>query len=691
MGVIEERWEKMFQLATEYYNEFGNLKVRDKSLYKGEKLGTWIYWQRKTFRNSKLSEERTERLNSIGMIWSFDEVWNGFYEKARCFYDEFKTLLVPVNYQYQEVLLGKWISHQRQRYIKGTISDDEIKKLEEIDMIWDASKNNIATSFPEQAIFFYLSQIYEDTINRYNELKFEIDIYIPSIKTGIEYDGFLWHQDRQRDEQKNAKCKKNKIKLIRIREDGCAEIEEDTYCKIFHIQKGYRNLGIVIQALIKYLGNDDIDINIERDNLIITDNYINLYNKRWESMYLLALEHFQNNGNLVGIENKDLNSWIKRQRTRYNSIKNPLIKEQVNKLEEIGMSWDVFNDKWSDSYNLALDYYNKNGNIDVPISYKINNFALGSWVGMQRGGYKNNTLSSERIEKLNAIEMIWDASVDYDELWDIMYQLAKEYFQENGNLQINLRDKYKEKGLGQWINRQRVDYNKNLLPMYKINKLNEINMTWSVFDNKWEEFYNLLEAYFNENNNILVHKDYTIDGKRLGEWLNRQCLNKDKLSKEQILRLDVLGIVWKRKENKWDNMYSLACEYYQENGNLLINTHSSYKGQPLGSWINVQRTHYNNIGKTKENKEFTEDRIEKLEEIGMIWNIAEAQWAINYQTVEEYYKQFGNIDIPSNMEFKTLKIGKWLMNQKSSYRGYKGRRQLTNEEISKLEKLGIKW
>lgn len=47
------------------------------------------------------------------------------------------------------------------------------------------------TSFPEQAIYYYVRRFYTDAINGYREIfdNNELDVYIPSIKVGIEYDG----------------------------------------------------------------------------------------------------------------------------------------------------------------------------------------------------------------------------------------------------------------------------------------------------------------------------------------------------------------------------------------------------------------------------------------------------------------------------------------------------------------------
>lgn len=82
----------------------------------------------------------------------------------------------------------------------------------------------VQTSFPEQATFFYVHKLYSDAINKYKPAflgSMELDIYIPSIRIGIEFDGANWHQsDEQyeRDIRKYKLCQENHVKLIRIKE-----------------------------------------------------------------------------------------------------------------------------------------------------------------------------------------------------------------------------------------------------------------------------------------------------------------------------------------------------------------------------------------------------------------------------------------------------------------------------------------
>lgn len=61
----EPKWLYKFSIAKQYYQEFGNLRIPDKITYKNEKMGSWIYWQRKNYKDGKLSNERIEKLNSI--------------------------------------------------------------------------------------------------------------------------------------------------------------------------------------------------------------------------------------------------------------------------------------------------------------------------------------------------------------------------------------------------------------------------------------------------------------------------------------------------------------------------------------------------------------------------------------------------------------------------------------------------
>lgn len=160
---------------------------------------------------------------------------------------------------------------------------------------------HLQTSFPEQAIYYYMKQVFPDTINRYTELGFEIDVYVPSIKLGIEYDGLRSHFEKQmKDEEKNQKCKNLGIQLIRVREQGLNDVE-DCCCVIRSVKDKY-SMDTVIKRIFKGLGILDFDVDVSRDSIKIRESYKGIVRKNsLAEMYpeIAAEWHPTKNGNLT--------------------------------------------------------------------------------------------------------------------------------------------------------------------------------------------------------------------------------------------------------------------------------------------------------------------------------------------------------------------------------------------------------
>ena len=157
----DEQWDIMYELAKAYHESHGDLFIPDsfKTINgisyneKGLSLGKWISKQRQNLKKGTVSEERIEKLELIGMVWTatlaLDEQWNIMYELAKTYYETYGNLLIPqrfkttngIDYDENGLFLGKWISKQRQNYKKDILSEERIKKLELIGMVWDSRKN----------------------------------------------------------------------------------------------------------------------------------------------------------------------------------------------------------------------------------------------------------------------------------------------------------------------------------------------------------------------------------------------------------------------------------------------------------------------------------------------------------------------------------------------------------------------
>ena len=151
------------------------------------------------------------------------------------------------------------------------------------------------SSFAEQALYFYIKKEYPDALNRYKPEfleRMELDIYIPSINTAIEYDGAPWHKkDKLSSEQKKYRlCNENGIKLIRVREQFADLGSEVADIQFGNNKKLYekKNLENVIIQVIQHLTFkllSQIDVCIKRDEIEILKYSREIDNINFESEY----------------------------------------------------------------------------------------------------------------------------------------------------------------------------------------------------------------------------------------------------------------------------------------------------------------------------------------------------------------------------------------------------------------------
>ncbi len=85
-------------------------------------------------------------------------------------------------------------------------------------------KCNNQSSIPEMRILSELESIFKKVISRKKLHKTEIDIFLPELSIGIEYDGYFYHSQKfDEDFEKNQKLSNLGVELLRIRERGLKE------------------------------------------------------------------------------------------------------------------------------------------------------------------------------------------------------------------------------------------------------------------------------------------------------------------------------------------------------------------------------------------------------------------------------------------------------------------------------------
>ena len=424
----------------------------------------------------------------------------------------------------------------------------------------------------------------------------------------------------------------------------------------------------------------------------------------WNKYYTAAEKYYAEHGDLkvpvsYTVNGLNLGSWISNLRTyRKNGGQSSFINEERTKaLNEIGMIWDVSDTLWERNYKAAKSYYKDHGNLDVPLTYVTKDgIKLGIWLnnirGIHNGKIIGRKLTREQVESLNQIGMLW--SPKFDRAWEKGYVHAKAYYENHGDLKVP--STYKEQDgyrLGAWICNQRD--RKERLSVPRKEMLDEIGMIWEKTDS-WEVRYILAKAYYMEHGNLQVPPKYIAEGVWLNKWLNEQKQiyrgnrNGKILTKEQIARLEEIGIFWEDKSavdkvSVWEQNYTEAKKFYSENGHLNVpNDYLTSDGKKLNAWIIRQRALY-------KTKKLSAEQVARLENIGMVWTPDDA-WEVGFEHARSYFKKHGDLLVMSQYVCNDgYKLGNWITNQRANKTSGNKYGKLSSEQITRLERIGMVW
>ena len=384
-----------------------------------------------------------------------------------------------------------------------------------------------------------------------------------------------------------------------------------------------------------------------------------------------------------------------------------LTAEQAAKLEKLGIRWNHrLEAAWEKGFASAQKYRTEHGDLLVPVRYRDkNDFALGEWIVYNRQRYLGGNLTQNRMERLEAIGMVWSTSND---LWEQNYAAATQYYLEHGDLEVPI--KYETPsgfGLGVWLGAQRAAHKAGELPPEQVERLDALGMDWTNRnDRKWMSLYDVAAAYYHEHGNLNVPSEYvTPDGVLLGKWVARQryaYLNPDRSSArvtpERKALLDKLGMVWE-KYDPWQERYDLALAYKTEHGDLEIpSVYKTADGVWLGSWVSRQRQALNSGSSALSSERrkllrtlFKGER-RPSDPAADHGTVREANWERNFRSAARYARKYKHLLVPASyVDSDGVRLGVWISNLRAARKNRPDSYQVTPAHIKKLNSIGMVW
>ena len=234
-----------------------------------------------------------------------------------------------------------------------------------------------------------------------------------------------------------------------------------------------------------------------------------------------------------------------------NKNKIPVIFDIVNNIENL---YSI--DSIKEEMEVAITYYRYNGEDDKIIT---EHFQVIDEV-------------KDCLKLFNDLEKTLSAT------WDYMYDEARQYYLEHGNLTIpRTYSEHFGTSLASWLTIQRKNRENGLLTDSQIALLDSIGMRWESLDDiSWNKHFSAYKKYVEDGNPLKVAGDVIYDGVEIGKWLTRirkyhsSGIRSDYFTSEREKLLEDVGIIWDQVDHLWESNYKAALDYYTEHGDLEV-------------------------------------------------------------------------------------------------------------------------
>ena len=295
-------------------------------------------------------------------------------------------------------------------------------------------------------------------------------------------------------------------------------------------------------------------------------------------------------------EGYSLGQWVSNQRSNRDTLK----PEAIQRLEDIGFVWDLLIHFWDEHFNALIKFKGREGHCRVSRGYKDGDLKLGSWVSRQR----TESLSLDRRQRLEDLEFTWDVLT---EQWDEGFSHLQSFREREGHCRAPRGYIEGNFELGAWVGKQR--HNGDHISTERKNRLNSQDFIWDAHVEAWEDGFSKLKQFKNNTGHCKVPAKFILNGFKLGVWVGSQRAKKDKISLDQVQRLNGVGFIWEPHAELWEEGFRVLDAFRKREGHCKVPKEHMEGKASLGTWVG-------NIRRKKDS--LSPERKQRLDDIGFI-------------------------------------------------------------------------
>jgi len=459
-------WEFWFGLLEVFKEREGHCIVPHGHKESGLLLDKWVQNQRTN--KDILTSDRLQKLNDLGFIWDvLATQWEEGFNELKKFKERVGHCRVSAINNVGIFNLIEWVNTQRKN--KDSLLPKRRERLDSLGFVWNAltEKWNESMCLLEK---FVEREGHCRVPRRYKEEGFALgnwvlrqrnnkDILTSDRLIRLNAAGFVWDILAEQWEEGFSR-----LRQFKQREGHCRVPDKH--------KEGDFALGtwVATQRSSKHKPSTE---NIARlDALgfiwdILAEQWEEGFNKL--QMYKERVGHCR-----VPDKHKEddfaLGAWV--QNNRRSRKINKLTSVRLNKLNNIGFSWEPNIERWEEGLIKLKEFIKHEGHCKIPKSYNKDGFNLSGWVSKQRN--KKEKLSSDCIERLDALGFIWDV---FSEQWEEGFTRLEQFIEREGHSKVPSNHKEDDFALGSWVATQRSSNHKPSTE--RVKRLDALGFVWS--------------------------------------------------------------------------------------------------------------------------------------------------------------------------------------------------------------------
>lgn len=364
------KFEEKYEILIKYYNQNGNINIKQKQIYENYPVGKWLANFREAYKNNKLPEDQVEKLNKLNMLWSDVKkvssisLFNKKYEILKAYYEEYGNLNISTKQVYKSYPVGDYVKQFRDSYRKQGnytfLSESQIKQLESIDMVWNPKqeKEIIKEEVPSYFIKKYKNKSSRQVIILYKYL----NNIVNEEKLLNELKRIYKAEEVKALYTKAYYLYKNIFDKLKVSEkEYLGNLNENFSLTSLIIEKACKeDIKVNIEELLKTINLINISFYVNSDTSLLLE-YIKAYSLDDDDIKQIFFNYSIRCKNKVYENDSKLNNKINfllRSGSNFNNLPEEYLKE-ICKRNNITVKDQLKVSKLSLKYNLVLSKYNE--------------------------------------------------------------------------------------------------------------------------------------------------------------------------------------------------------------------------------------------------------------------------------------------------------------------------------------------